>query len=178
MKLKSNQCSVVQNGNKHAFYCMIDNNQVDELNKLCNKDCDKVIEIKQYREKRSLTANGYAFQLMSEIAKLLTSTTEEIYEQMLHDYGVHKYPVCTPKKVAGYKQDYKIVEVLNKLRVETEKGVMVDAVQLKCTTGSSKYDSLQMSQFIEGIKTECDTLGIETMTPDEINRMMANYEGG
>jgi hypothetical protein len=34
-----------------------------------------------------------------------------------------------------------------------------------------------MSQFIEGIKSDCSDLGIETLPPDEIKRMIDNMEG-
>lgn len=42
--------------------------------------------------------------------------------------------------------------------------------------GSSTYDTAEMSTLINGLVEECKDLGIETMTPQELERMMALYE--
>ena len=42
--------------------------------------------------------------------------------------------------------------------------------------GSSTYDTAEMSTLINGLVDECKDLGIETMTPQELERMMALYE--
>ena len=119
-----------------------------------------------------MTANAYAWQLMSDMAKLLTSTTEEVYEQMLRRYGVHDYCVVIAAAIPTLKKAFKYVDVMNKVKVNNK-----DGVQVKCILGSSNYDSLQMSQFIEGVKSECITLGINVMTPKEIEQLLQNWEG-
>ena len=42
--------------------------------------------------------------------------------------------------------------------------------------GSSTYDSKQMSQLIDLLVTDCKEQGIETATPEEIERMKQQYE--
>jgi len=42
--------------------------------------------------------------------------------------------------------------------------------------GSSAYDTQEMSVLIEGLVSECKELGIETLPPDEIKRMLMTYE--
>ena len=42
--------------------------------------------------------------------------------------------------------------------------------------GSSYYDTKQMAHLIDGLITECKEHGIETLSPDEIARMMEEYE--
>lgn len=42
--------------------------------------------------------------------------------------------------------------------------------------GSSTYDTKEMSELINGLVTECKEQGIETLPPDELARMMAEYE--
>lgn len=37
--------------------------------------------------------------------------------------------------------------------------------------GSSDYDTAEMASFIDGIVSEAKELGIETLTPDELERM-------
>lgn len=42
---------------------------------------------------------------------------------------------------------------------------------IRVYAGSSTYDSREFSIFIDGVIDECKELGIETMTPDEIERL-------
>ena len=42
--------------------------------------------------------------------------------------------------------------------------------------GSRQYDTAEMSHLIDGLVDECKALGIETIPPDELARMMADYE--
>ena len=42
--------------------------------------------------------------------------------------------------------------------------------------GSSVYDVKEMSVLIDGIVNECKGVGIETIPPDELQRMMAAYK--
>ena len=51
------------------------------------KDKDYVFEIKEYKQKRSLNANAYCWVLINKIANILRKSKEEVYLQMLIDYG-------------------------------------------------------------------------------------------
>jgi hypothetical protein len=44
--------------------------------------------------------------------------------------------------------------------------------------GSSVYDSKQMSALIDVIVQECKAVGIETLPPEELNRIKAMWNGG
>ena len=46
---------------------------------LWEQDRDKVFEIKEHKEKRSLTANAYAWSLIGKIADALRTSKEETY---------------------------------------------------------------------------------------------------
>ena len=45
-------------------------------------------ELKRVTKKRSLSANGYAWALMDEIAAALRITKEEVYRKAINDVGV------------------------------------------------------------------------------------------
>ena len=51
----------------------------------------------------------------------------------------------------------------------------IELIQIKART-ESFIDYVKRSRLIEGIASECKDLGIETMTPDQINDMMRLYE--
>ena len=86
MKLETKQLFIKQMDQVNWLCLKLDNNQLDELNRILNNDKkETIVDVSNEKVKRSLSANAYAFKLMSKIAKLLTTTTEEVYEQMLQD---------------------------------------------------------------------------------------------
>ena len=54
---------------------------------LFNQDREKVFEIKEHRQKRSLTANAYAWTLIGKIADAMRISKDECYLLMLKRYG-------------------------------------------------------------------------------------------
>jgi hypothetical protein len=50
-----------------------------------------------------------------------------------------------------------------------------DFTHLHVWVGSSKYDTREMSVFIDGIVQEARDLGIDTDTPEQIARFMAQW---
>lgn len=125
------------------------------------------IEAKKYREKRSLSANAYFWVLCDKIAKALGSTKETIYLLMLHDAGVFVDLEVIPEAVEMLRRTYRYTEVLG-----TDEKVMV-----RCYIGSSGYDSEEMSHLIDHTVTEAKALGIETLTPDELQEMLSTWKG-
>jgi hypothetical protein len=49
-------------------------------------------------------------------------------------------------------------------------------VEMALYYGSSSYNTKQMSRLINNIVQECEILGIETKTPDEIANMLNLWE--
>jgi hypothetical protein len=90
---------------------------------------------------------------------------------MLDRYGVHEYVGCLPEAVPSLEKVCKFVEIKGDINLNGKRGVTV-----KCTIGSSNYDSKQMSTFIEVIVYEAKQLGIDTMTPDEIKQLINTQE--
>jgi hypothetical protein len=135
---------------------------VDDMNA-----CEKLsIEIKPYREKRSLNANNYAWKLLTEIGNVLRAGKDEIYLKMLKRYGQSE-----------------LISVLSHIPIEHYIKYYEEAGESKLNgkmfthyrvfKGSSDFDSREMSIFIDGIVSEAKDLGIQTETPDEIAKMKA-----
>lgn len=135
---------------------------VDDMNA-----CEKLsIEIKPYREKRSLNANNYAWKLLTEIGNVLRAGKDEIYLKMLKRYGQSELiSVLSHIPIEHYVKYYEEAgeSVLN--------GKMF--THYRVFKGSSDFDSREMSIFIDGIVSEAKELGIQTETPDEIAKMKA-----
>lgn len=131
---------------------------------LYNQDKDKIFEIKEHKDKRSLSQNAYAWKLIMELGNVLRKSKEEVYMQMLKDYGQSEIVVILSLvNPHGYFKYY------DKVRDVIIKGNQF--TQYKIYKGSSEFDSKEMSIFIDGIIQECQNVGIETMTPDEIARL-------
>lgn len=139
------------------------------------KSLDKLdVRVVKHREKRSLDANAYAWVLMSRIADSLGTSKEEVYEEMLRRYGV----------LYEDDQGYITITVSNKVdmsKVEghwqriRENGKFKAYAMIK---GSSQYDTKEMSHFIDGIVSEAKELGIETLTPMELEQMKVRWANG
>lgn len=131
---------------------------------LYNQEKDKVFTIKEYKEKRSLSQNAYAWKLITEIGNCLHKSKEEVYMMMLNDYGQSEIvSIASSISPVGYFKYYK------EIGTGTVKGK--EFTHYKIFKGSSEYDSKEMTIFIDGIIQECKQLGIETLTPDEIASM-------
>lgn len=131
------------------------------------------VSLKKYRKRRSLDANAYCWVLCSKIADVIGSSKDEVYEQMLQDYGCfyedgQGYVVVTVKsggnmsRIGGHWKFYK------------DNGKFSSYLKIK---GSSEYDSAEMSRFIDGIVYEAKELGISTEPPDEIERLKVLWKG-
>lgn len=131
--------------------------------------CDEMqgvldLEVKKHREKRSLTANAYAWKLMGEIARVLLISKDEVYEIMLKRYA----PYTIIQAIPGID--------LTRYGLHAEmlsEGDMNDWFVYK---GSSEYDSKEMSVFVEGIKSEATALGIEVLPQDELEALYAQID--
>ena len=137
----------------------------EEISKyLWHLDKEKIYEIKEYKEKRSLSQNAYAWKLITEIANKVNKSKEEVYLEMLKSYGqseiISMLSVIDPK---GFFKYYEFIGT----------GIVNDKEfkHYKIFKGSSEYDSKEMSIFIDGIVQECTQLGIPTLTDEEIKNM-------
>lgn len=59
---------------------------LNELNDY--RDKDLAIEIKLFRNKRSLNSNAYAWVLMQKLAQAMSVTKDDIYLMMLQRYSI------------------------------------------------------------------------------------------
>lgn len=136
---------------------------------LFSQDRDKVFEIKEHKEKRSLTANAYAWSLIGKIADALRTSKEETYLTMLKRYGQSEIvSVLSSIDVTGY---FKYFEAVGKATLQGK-----EFTHYKIFKGSSEYDSREMAILIDGIISEAKDLDIETLPPREIERLKEMWE--
>ena len=144
--------------------------EYDELKRILDKGKELTVEVKQYRHKRSLDANAYMWVLLSKMAEVLKTTKDELYLIMLDRYGVFTHVIVKSNVVDKVKQEWRTVRELGEVTVNGQTGI-----QLQCYFGSSSYDTKEMARLIDGVVSECKELGIEILTPDELNALKREW---
>lgn len=148
----------------------------DKLKPIVGANKRLTAEIKQYRCKRSLDSNSYAWVLIGKIADVVNASKEEVYTRMLERYGQREEKLIS---VVSEAVDMVFRATNNHCSIvgESELGDKV-FVHLAILIGSSKYDSKQMTTLIDGIVSECKELDIETLPPEELEAMNMKWRNG
>ena len=153
------------------------NEDAREVFKALNGEKVSVV-IKKYRKKRSLDANAYFHVLNGKIADVLHISKTRCKNILICRYG---QPELIDETPAVLKTNIPIEHMLEQEFLhctpagsKTEDGVEV--VFYRVYRGSHTYDTKEMSDLVEGTVSEAKDLGIETMTPAELERMMKAYE--
>jgi hypothetical protein len=129
--------------------------------KMLNLPQDKIYELKEHKEKRSLDANAYYWQLVTKIADVLRANKEDIHFKMLKQYGqVSSIMMLSSIDIRGFVKYYEV----DSKRVVNDKEFTV----YKVFKGSSEMNTKEMSNLIDGVVYEAKELDIETKTPKEI----------
>lgn len=131
---------------------------------LYNADKEKQYELREYYKRKTLSQNAYAWVLINEIANKINKSKEQVYLQMLKDYGQRTEILL--KADVKVKTYFKYYEAINKIKKND-----IEFIEYYLYKGSSQFDSKEMSIFIDGIIEEAKQLGIQTMTPNEIRKL-------
>ena len=169
-------------GQMQLTFSMNEQSKVEHIDDI--KDVDKLsIKAVRYREKRSLDANAYYWQLLSKVAEKLPLSKPSAHNLMLRKYG-QKFIVDgklvylvlpdtdEAERAADEAETYHI-KATSQVKEGKDGKMYRTYIMLR---GSSDYDTKEMSTLIEGLVSDAKELGIETMTGEEIERMMQQYE--
>lgn len=125
----------------------------------------------RWRERRSLNANAYFHVLVGKIAQKLSSSLTEVHNQLIAGYG---------------QPDPELGHVILRADIDWSR---LDTIHLRPTAstrildngetyrvyyvmrGSHTYDTAEMAALIDGAVYEAKELGIETMTPAELEEI-------
>ena len=147
-------------------------NEASAINEVNNiQSCEKLsIKAVKHRNKRSLDANAYCWVILQKIAEVLHQDKWNVYLEMLGKYGVFTHIIVKPNVVDKVKEEWRTVKELGEVSVNGMTGI-----QLQCYFGSSTYNTKEMSVLIDGIVYEAKELGIETLPPEELERMKIEW---
>lgn len=105
--------------------------ELENIEKLAEDKLD--IDIKKHRNKRSLDANSYMWQLLQKLADVLETSKDELYLIMLGRYGVFTHTIVKENVVERAMQEWKLSKNLGQVTVNGQTGI-----QLQCYFGSSR----------------------------------------
>jgi hypothetical protein len=145
------------------------NGTIDQiLTKLKFTQLDKTqqydMELKEHKDKRSLNANSYSWVLMNKLAKVMNLSVVEIYRRYVKDLAFYKELELNEDAYKMFKEAWE------------SRGIAwicerVDNALVHAYYGSSSYNTLEMSKLIDNIVQDCQAVGIETRTPQEIENL-------
>lgn len=131
---------------------------------LFNQDRTKLFEIKEHKEKRTLTQNAYYWVLVNELANKLKLSKEEIHFRLLKDYSqVALITIKSDIDIKGYIRYF-----------EFDRETSINGVKFKVYKvykGSSEMDKNEFNVLLEGTIQEAEQQGIPTLTPNEIAKL-------
>ncbi|SCW67891.1 hypothetical protein SAMN05660484_02473 [Eubacterium ruminantium] len=140
------------------------------------KNYSLTLDVKRFREKRSLEANAYFHVLVDKIAKELKSSEVEVKNLMLSRYGQIDQDVnhiILKDSIDAFKLAYIHLRPTSKVKkMDNNELYRVHLV----IRGSHTYNTEEMSELINGTVFEAKELGIETLPDDEIERMVATWK--
>ena len=141
---------------------------------LFKQDKTKKYEVKEYKEKRSLDANAYAWVLLGKLQDKLHIPKEEIYRDVIQTIGSYEVIPIKNEAVDKFRRAWN-----NKglgWITETTKSKLEGYTNVLAYYGSSIYDTKEMSRFIELIIQECEQLDIETKSKAEIDSLLKEWD--
>ena len=131
---------------------------------LFEQDKQKIFEIKEKKKKRSLTANSYYWSLLNQLASVIRMDNQECHFLMLKRYG--QYEVVSIRSDVSLHSYFKYYEEIGKGTVNGK-----EFTHYKIYKGSSQMDSKEFAILLDGVRSECEELGIPVLTPSEIAQL-------
>ena len=139
------------------------------------KDVPVEIEIKKAQKHRSMEANRYAWVLIDQIAAKQHLKKSEVYRNAIRDIGgVSRPGMARTEDLPIIRREWERLGLGNQVEVvdeEPETGWS----SIRLYFGSSTYDSAQMSQLLDSLIQDAESLGIPTITPKEEERMLGKW---
>ena len=167
------RASYTETGQMEISLTLAAKRDISDLKQVIANEKQLAVEIKQYRKKRSLDANSYAWVLITQIADKLMTSKDEVYIEMLKRYGDREPKLLS---VVAEAADMVYRATQNHCTEVGESELNGKLFKhLAILIGSSQYDSKQMATLIDGIISEAKELGIDTMTENEKKEMLSKW---
>ena len=149
--------------------------KVEAVFQIGNEELDKTkqYEIKEYKEKRGLTANAAAWVMMNALSEKLNIPVVEVYKEYIKDLNICKQMTLGREEFKTLSKAWSMLGlgwVVEQLDI-TDK----DEIMANFYYGSSTYSVNQMYRLIKNIVEDCKLQGIPTPEDKKIERMIEQW---
>ena len=143
------------------------------INWLYDQSKDKEFVIKEFHQKRSLSANSYCWVLIGQIADIIGKTKEDVYRDYIKNKGIYRIITMNKEAVPTFQKIWSerglgwISETM-----ETKIEGLVDVIAYY---GTSSYNTKQMANFVDYVVQEAKQLEIPTKDDYEIEGLVKEW---
>lgn len=136
------------------------------LIEIANLDKDKLYDVKisEYSDKRTKTMNSYYWVLITKLAEVLRTSKEELHSEIIKRYSQRDYISLLANINPRTYFPYYEYQNTYKNNDNTFKSYLV----FKRSSDMNKHE---FSILLDGLISECNEVGIDTMTPSEIAQL-------
>ena len=171
--------SIAHNGGTLALTIELDSRYSQEVynavSAISASDKPYILTIEKQKKKRSLNANAYCWTLCQKIAERVGTTKEVVYRKNIREVGGFTMLEMQSKAVPRFIETWQS----NGIGWFAEQyGEKYGFAMVAAYYGSSQYDTQEMSRLIDALVEEAKSLGIETMSPEEVERMKTSWTRG
>lgn len=145
---------------------------------LLNLNQDTVYEIREHKEKRTLSQNAYYYVLLGQLAGKLHMSKPELHNRMLRSYGqIEIFGGKAARLTLPDTEETEAKAIKSEtvhLRPTSQTITLADGVTYRTYVllkGSSALNTAEMAQLLDGLIEECRQCDIQTLTPRELAEM-------
>lgn len=161
---------------KSKISLLLDTKEIEIVEQLKNEN-KLNIELKKYREKRSLNANNYFWKLLQELCDLADIETIEEYRRRVKELGIFRRFKIEKDNINTFEKMWTAQGVAWFCEIaDTEYIGDIEFKIINAYYGSSSFNTKQMSRLINDLVQDCQAYGIETKTSAEIESLLRSWE--
>lgn len=145
---------------------------------LYTQDREKVWDIKEHKEKRSLSQNAYYWKLLSILARKLHMSNARLHNLKLRECAP-PFVICdkvSMQPIPDTEEAENIVLEAETYHLRPTSGTITgnDGTRFRwyvVLRGTSTFNTEEMSALLDRLIEDCKEQGIETLPEDELMRM-------
>lgn len=127
--------------------------------------------IKKHRERRSLNANAYMWEIIGKIAEKLNLEKEQVYLTMLRDNAPFTVYAVNDEAKDDFEYRVKYAEYMGSYLIDGKK-----FNEYHVYKGSSEMNTKEMARLIDAVVREATDLDIPTLAEDTLTRLKETWK--
>lgn len=170
--------NVAYNGDTVALTIELDSyyrqDVYNAVNAISASDKPFILSLDQQKKRRSLNANAYCWVLCQKIAEKVGATKEAVYRKNISEVGSFEVVEVSSAAVPRFLERWHSNGLGWIAEPYQEKNGFTTVIAYY---GSSTYSTAEMARLIDALISEAKSVGVETLTPDELERLKTSWKG-